>query len=160
MKACVFFVLLSVLFNQVEGDEKLCSLLPPKGWEAIEDPNQLPKKIRHIYIGKGTTTFTPSLNIACEETALPLIEYIKQAKSYHEKARGSRCAPLGQLNTKVGMAQVLQIDRNSQWGPIRCIQATLIVEGVAYVITSTCLKQEFAAFSSQLFKSIQSFQLE
>ena len=132
---------------------------PPKGWECISDPSQLPKKIKIIYVGKGSAKnpFTPSINIACEETTLPLKEYLTLAKNYHEGQGITRCTTLGKIHTQSGEAELLQIDSRSQWGDVRFMQAMMIQNGEAYVVTATCLKTEFSTYSSQIFKAIQSF---
>ena len=133
---------------------------PPKGWECIDDPAQLPQKIKEIYIGsKGDKTpFTPSLNVACEETSLSITEYMAQAKTHHEGDGSTRCTLIGKIETSLGSAKVLQIDRTTQWGEVRFIQGMLVLEGKAYVITATCLKKDFSLFSTPFFKAIQSFQ--
>jgi hypothetical protein len=134
---------------------------PPKGWECIQDSSQLPLKIKVIYIGKGTAgkSFTPSINVANEITSLPIGEYVNMAKTYHEKEGGSRCLHLGKVKTLAGEAEMFQIDRPSQWGAIRFLQAILIVHEQAYVVTATCLKEDFSSLSAIFFKAIQSFQL-
>lgn len=136
-------------------------LQPPKGWDCISDPQQLPQKIKVIFVGSGhgNNSFTPSVNLACETTNLSLKEYVAQAKAYHEGRPGTRCNVLGIIQTHAGAVHMLQIDRPSQWGEIRFIQAMHIVGADAYVITATCLKNDFSALSSQIFKTIQSFSI-
>jgi hypothetical protein len=63
------------------------------------------------------------------------------------------------MQTHAGMVHMLQIDRPSQWGEVRFIQAMLVVDTDAYVITATCLKNDFSSLSSQIFKAIQSFSI-
>ena len=135
--------------------------LPPKGWECINDPGQLPQKVKVIFVGsgQGNNPFTPSVNLAAESTTLSLKEYVAQAKAYHEGRAGTRCTVVGTIQTNAGPAQMLQIDRASQWGDIRFLQAIYIQDAEAYVITATCLKSDFGNLSSQIFKAIQSFSL-
>jgi hypothetical protein len=135
---------------------------PPKGWECIRDPEQLPQKVKLIYIGNpsGKSVFNPSLNIACETTSLSLSEYLVEAKIYHEGQGGTTCHSLGKIATLAGEAHLLQIDRPSQWGDVRFLQGIFIREGNAYVITATCLKNEFNLYSTSLFKAIQSVTLK
>ena len=133
------------------------TIVPPKGWDCISDTEQLPQKVRMIYVGTGKGQFSPSINLACEETTMLPDEYMALAKSYHEGQSDTRCKSLGTIETRAGVANLLQIDRPTQWGNVRFIQAVVIREENAYVITATCLQEEFAALSSQLFKSIQSF---
>jgi hypothetical protein len=151
------FCVLGLFFSSAYGEENYLTH-PPKGWECINDPSQLPQKIKAIYIAKGKANqpFTPSLNVACEETSLSLNSYVQLAKSYHEGESQTRCTLLGKIATEAGRAELLQIDRPSKWGAIRFIQAMLIQDGEAYVVTATCLKEDFSALSSQIFKAMQS----
>jgi hypothetical protein len=144
------------------GQSGISITSPPKGWECINDPQQLPQKVRVIYIGQGqgANPFTPSINLATETTTLSLRDYVMQAKTYHESRAGTRCHILGMIQTAAGQAQLLQIDRPSQWGDIRFVQAMYLHEGEAFVVTATCLKSEFSNLSSQIFKTIQSLTLQ
>lgn len=135
-------------------------LTPPKGWECISDPAQLPQKILSIYVGAGKGQFTPSINIASEETTQSLDEYIRIAKSHHETQGETRCALLGSIDTKSGKAKLLQIDRVTNWGNVRFLQAILLEDKTAYVLTATCLQEEFSSLSGQFFKSFQSFSIK
>lgn len=151
------FLLCFLIGSHTEGSEP-CITSPPKGWECITDPSQLPAKVHSVYIGSCSkkNAFAPSLNITREETRLSKEEYVALAKTYHEAQGKTRCTHVGQLKTGSGMAEVLQIDRSSQWGDVRFVQAILLHCGEAYVVTATCLKNEFHLYSSQIFKAIQS----
>lgn len=157
MRIVFLFVFMCGALISGYGDEKYIAN-PPKGWECIHDPSQLPHKVKVIYIGKGIANhpFTPSINVSCEKTSLPINEYVTVAKAYHEGQYDTRCTLLGKVKTAAGTAELLQIDRSSQWGAMRFIQAMLIRDGEAYVVTATCLKNDFSTLSSQLFKAIQS----
>ena len=161
LNALFSWLFIFVFLGEAYGGEPYITH-PPKGWECINDPSQLPQKVKVIFIGSGTTKnpFTPSLNIACEETLLPTHEYLNLAKSYHEGQGKTHCALLGKLKTDAGGAELLQIDRASQWGDVRFIQAVLVQEGCAYVVTATCLKNDFSMLSSQIFKAIQSLRIK
>lgn len=137
-----------------------CGLLAPKGWECITDPEQLPQKILRIYIGKAKNQFTPSLNIACEDTESSIEEYVKLAREYHESQTNVHCKSLGTIESKSGPMRLLQIDSPTQWGTVRFLQAILIKKAQAYVITATSLQEEFSTFSAQFLRSIQTFFIE
>lgn len=137
--------------------QKPFSMTAPKGWECIDDKKQLPAKVELVFIGTGKGQFTPSINLATENTEMTMQEYVKLAKQYHESQGETKCRSLGALDTKEGPAELLQIDRQTQWGPVRFIQASLIKQGTAYVITATCLQEDFNEFSSSFFKAIQTF---
>lgn len=131
---------------------------PPKGWECIEDPSQLPQKVKVIFIGSamGKSQFSPSINVACEETTMFLDEYVTLAKAYHQGQSNTKCTQIGTLDTASGPVQLLQIDRPSQWGDVRFIQAVLVHEAHAYVVTATCLKEDFGKLSKPIFAAIRS----
>lgn len=158
----LFFLFAPPLFGAkgdiVETREgEFFSLIPPKGWNRIVDKEQLPAKIDAVYIGAGKGGFTPSINIATEKTTLNPTEYVALARRYHETQSETRCDSLGKLETKAGAAELLQIDRNTQWGGVRFIQATLVRNGIAYVLTATCLSSEFSNLATCYFQAIQSF---
>ncbi|MCH9627059.1 MAG: hypothetical protein S4CHLAM2_06930 [Chlamydiales bacterium] len=156
MRLLSSFILISLSFAL--GATNL-EITAPKGWECINDPDQLPQKVCRLYVGTGKSQFSPSINIACEETTMLSDEYLALAKSYHEGEGDTRCRPLGKVKTQAGQADLLQIDRSTQWGNVRFLQAVVVRDHTAYVITATCLQQEFASLSPQLLKSIQSFEL-
>ncbi len=144
--------------SKVVAIEQPFALTPPKGWQYIKDRDQLPGKVALLFVGAGTTgQFTPSINLATEETALSLDDYMSLAKQYHESQGETRCTPLGPLDTQAGPAQLLQIDRKTSWGDVRFIQASLVQAGQAYVITATCLHKDFNTYCSPFFQTIQSF---
>ncbi len=136
---------------------KYFSMTGPRGWNFVDDKTQLPGKIALIFVGEGKGGFTPSINVAMEETDMQISEYVKLAKEYHTDQTGTVCQSMGQVQTRSGMAEVLQIERGTQWGDVRFIQASLIQNGKAYVITATCLTEEFSQLAPHFFKSIQSF---
>ena len=125
----------------------------------MTDQSQLPKKVQMIAISPTKTKFTPSINIASEETEQSLQDYIDTAKLYHENEPDTHVTKMGQIPTKVGQAQLLQIDRQSDFGPVRFLQAAVIVDQTAYVVTATCLRDDFASYCSTFFDSIKSFDI-
>lgn len=131
-------------------------LTAPKGWQCVADKSQLPAKVELIYIGTGKGQFNPSLNIAKETTTMDLKDYVAFARKYHEK-EGSTTSHLGSIDTPEGKAMLVQIDRNTQWGNVRFLQASLIKDETAYVITATCLQNEFGNFYAPFLQAIQSF---
>lgn len=133
------------------------TLKAPSGWECINDATQLPAKVKLLYIGKGKGAFAPSINLASEETIMSPQEYVELAKKYHESQSETTCRLLGDIETKLGKACLLQIDRKTGWGNIRFLQASFVKEGIAYVITATATQEEFASLYPQFYHAIQSF---
>ena len=134
-------------------------LTVPEGWECVTDQEQLPKKVQLIAISPTKTKFTPSINVASEETDQSLIDYIDTAKLYHESEGETHVTKLGQIPTKSGQALLIQIDRKTDFGIVRFIQAAVIQDEVAYVVTATCLRDDFATYCSNFFDSIKSFEI-
>lgn len=135
------------------------SLKVPADWERIDDPSQLPEKVKLLYIGKGKGQFTPSINIACEVTSLSLDEYVETAKKYHEGLGETLCNKMGGVETKAGEAQLLQIAKRTAWGDLRFLQASIICNGTAYVITATATQEEFASLYTHFYQAILSFEI-
>ncbi len=134
-------------------------LAVPDGWECVTDQSQLPKKVQLIAISPTKTKFTPSINIASEETDQSLADYVDTAKLYHESDGETHVTKLGQIPTQAGQALLLQIDRKTDFGMVRFLQASVILNHVAYVVTATCLRDEFANYCSPFFDSIKSFEV-
>lgn len=132
----------------------------PKGWDCVSDTAQLPKKVQCIYIGTAQSALRPTLNVAVEPTNETLNNYYAAAKSYHISEPDTHCNDLGVIITKCGQAKMMQIDRVSTWGNVRFIQASIIIDQVAYVITGTCLREDFSACCATFFDTIQSFNVE
>ncbi|MCP5469245.1 MAG: hypothetical protein H7A36_01910 [Chlamydiales bacterium] len=132
----------------------------PDGWECVTDMAQLPKKVKMIAIGQSSSKFTPSINLATEETDLDIQEYVDTAKMYHESEPETEVTYMGRIPTKSGNAFLLQIDRRTDWGIVRFMQAALIDEETAYVVTATCLRDEFANYCGRFFDSIKSFEID
>ena len=87
------------------------------------------------------------------------MDYIETARLYHEGEGQTQVAKLGQIPTKAGPAQLLQIDRKTDLGMIRFLQAAVIQDNIAYVVTATCLRDEFASYCGSFFDSIKSFEI-
>lgn len=152
-------VSLSAEEKNIERGRATFSLLAPKGWECIADKKQLPAKVEAVYIGNGKHGFTPSINLSMEETSLTLSQYVSLAKEYHESHPDTRTAILGMIDTKSGKAELLQIDRKTQFGPVRFLQCMIILNKKAYVLTATCLESEFAHFSPSFLAAIKSLNI-
>jgi len=145
--------------------EKIEDTLPffltaPKKWQCIAEKEALPTKVMAIYIGSGKKGFTPSINVATEETEVALGDYINLAKRHHESQIDTTCYNLGSLETTSGNVELLQIDKKTQWGEVRFLQATLIKEKTAYVLTATCLEEEYAEYYPQFLQAFQSFNIK
>lgn len=129
----------------------------PKNWDRIEDPTQLPKKVNCLVLGPVKQNFTPSINIASEKTPLSAIEYLKEAKKFHESLPLTKCHYIGELKTRSGPAPAMLIDKFTDWGGVRFLQVMIVEDGLAYVLTGTCLENEFPEFEKTFVDTFCSF---
>lgn len=127
-----------------------CFFTPPEGWE-IADPSTLPPSVVISFFKKGVNGFCPSVNLAIEETDVSLAEYLKAVKAIHEQDRSNQWRTLGKVKTAAGLAQLTELDTKTGFGSLRILQAILLHEGRAYVMTAAALKEEI----SQYYKEFQ-----
>lgn len=132
---------------------------PPPGWQCLEDSAQLPQRVHVLYVGKGTTRFAPTIHLSSEEISQSLEEYMLSARHYHERSPEAHCHDLGQVATQSGVARLIQIDSPSVYGQAHLLQAYILHEGEAFVITGTALKEDFNAFSPVFYETVRSFHL-
>lgn len=181
MRKSYFFLiaLATITYNLLIGAEKLesggvakternFSLIPPKKWQCIDDKEALPGKVDVVYVGVAKKGFTPSLNVATEVVKVPLSEYVALAKQYHESQPETKCYLLGTIESKAGVMQLMQIEKNSEWGNVRFLQAYFVEESPeglpkeepkAYVLTATCLEEEYGNYYAQFLQTVQSFEI-
>lgn len=131
----------------------------PKDWEIIQDRSQLPKKIAVMFVGSKKGNFAPSINLATEATNASIEEYLNEAEQYHKAIAGTIVTRLGKLTSKAGELELIQIDRATTWGEVRFIQGAFMHQKRAYVITATCLADDFPQLSKTIFSTLQSFHL-
>jgi len=140
---------------QIAKEPGACHFNPPEGWEYL-DTSPLSPLVKIMVRGKGGQSMPPSLNLAVEETDLTLDDYVKAIKQLHQFDRQSRWSILGKINTGREVV-ITQLDTKTKWGEARILQAILVHEGIAYVLTATAHKDEFTKFSGDFLKAIRSF---
>lgn len=144
---------------QIPKKFETCTFTPPKDWTA-SDPNALPKQVKILVKGNGQHEVPPSLNLATEKTAMDIKTYLKTIKELHESSGETTWSKLGSIQTTAGPATLTQIDTKTSWGNIRMMQAIIIHNKVAYILTATALKDEFPHFYKEFFQSIQSLKID
>lgn len=135
-----------------------CHFDVPKGWEMV-DPKVLLPEVKVMVKGKALKAnhLPPSINLALEETSLSLEEYLDAIKVMNTPDRNRKWSRMGSIHTKAGDMALTQLDLTSKWGDVRMIQALMIKNCVAYVITATSQLSEFSQFSKEFFSAIRSF---
>lgn len=132
--------------------------VPPNGWEAAQ-PKQLSEHVQIGFVGKGSTDFRPSINLATEEIDCGLKEYLQAVKEVHLAQQNTKWKKLGKIEMKCGQGELTEITSISPWGEVQMFQGIYVDKGKAYILTAAGLKKEFIQFQKELIQSIRSLQL-
>ncbi len=130
---------------------------PPKGWEVLS-PSNTPEGITLLARSKPKALFASTINLAMEETSLSLEEYLEEVAKIH-CGPSKHLSPLGLMQTSAGTMHIFQIDEKMAWADLRILQAILVKDSVAYVVTATTEESEFASVITPLLDSIKSFSI-
>ncbi len=112
--------------------------------------------IQIALLGKGSTEFRPSINLAIEEVDVSLKEYVKAAKELYNQDSTTTLRDLGAFDMKGGKGRLLELTNPSGWGEIKILQAILVKHEKAYILTAAVLKSEFATFQKNLLACLKS----
>ena len=132
---------------------------PPQDWEpaTLEERKSC---VKLAFLGPTENGFAPSVNLAIEEIGeASLKTYLKAARAIHERKPNNHWRQLGKIRTQVGEAELTEIDSETEWGDVRMMQAILIKEKTAYIITAAALKEEFGKYTKDFQKAFQTFSL-
>ncbi|HSX26477.1 MAG TPA: hypothetical protein VLE89_05670 [Chlamydiales bacterium] len=136
----------------------ICYFIPPTGWE-IAKPKHLSEYVQVGFIGKGSNEFRPSINIAFETVDVPLKEYVKAVKEIHKEQPNTQWRDLGKFPMQGGEGRLTEITSMSPWGEIKTLQAILVKENKAYLLTGAVLKQDFPKFQKELLNCFRTLNL-
>lgn len=142
-----------------EPSPPICYFLPPQSWE-IAQPKHLSAHVQVGFIGKGSTDFRPSINLAFEAVDdVKMKEYLKAVKELHLAQPNTKWRDLGKFPMQAGDGRLTEITTTSPWGEVKMLQAILIKEGMAYILTSAVLKSDLQKFQTDILKSFRSLSL-
>lgn len=146
--------------NQVEVSKQpgACYFTPPKDWVLI-DPKALPKEVKSMVRGPYKDSLPPSMNLAMESTESSLEDYLNAIKLMHASNHLKKWKITGTISTDAGAMTLTQLDSTTNWGNVRMVQAIMIKDNIAYVITGTALSSEYAKYFPEFYKAIQSFHI-
>ncbi len=136
----------------------ICYFVPPAGWEIAKLANPSPF-IQIGFIGKGSTSFRPSINLAFEDDAVNLKEYVKSVKKIHLSDPNTKCRDLGKFNMRAGEGHLLDITVSASHGEIKQYQALFVKDNRAYILTIAVLKEDLPQFQSAMIQSLQTLNL-
>ncbi|ANH78868.1 hypothetical protein [Candidatus Chlamydia sanziniae] len=132
----------------------------PTSWQCIDDKVQLPEKLDVVFIGQGTGSLTPTINIAQEVTSKQLSEYIEEILAYHKANELTlESSVFTQIQSPSGEFTIIKTEKKSSWGRVFCLQAVTIVNHNAYIVTSTATLDDYPTLSFTFLKTVASFQL-
>lgn len=134
-------------------DQLSVMFTPPQGWR-LADKKTLPKHVLVMVVGKGTKDYPPSMNLGYDNFQGSLKEYFKIIKEINA-SQGCQLKDLGMIPTQAGPASLSQFDEKTSWGEVRQMHAIVLKDGVAYILTASALKEEFANYYQEFFKSMQ-----
>src|SRR5207253_2333301 len=102
--------------------------------------------------------FRPSINYAVEETDVSLKEYIKSVKEIQMADSSSKWRDLGRFAMKGGTGRLTEMASQSAWGEIKILQAILVKDKKAHILTTAILKEDFPKYQKDLLAALQSLQ--
>lgn len=135
-----------------------CYFFPPSGWEIAQLKTPSPH-VKIGFIGKGSTDFRPSINLAFEEVDVSLKDYIKAVKELQLADPTTKWRDLGKFPTQAGTGRLTEMSNTSPWGEIKIYQAIVVENNQAYILTAAVLKEDFPKFQAELMKSFRSLAL-
>ncbi|MBS0629450.1 MAG: hypothetical protein JSS30_04410 [Verrucomicrobia bacterium] len=134
-----------------------CLFTPPPNWE-IADPKMPSQRAIVSFVDKQKGGFCPSINLTHERITLSTEQYLAIVQK-NCKANKQKWRHLGKIETKSGPAELVEIETVTKFGPARLLQAILIRNGEAYILTAGALKKDFGKQASLIHQSISSMTL-
>lgn len=132
---------------------------PPSGWEVAQLKKPTPE-IKVCYVGKGSSDFRPSINFATEEVDVPLKEYVKAVKEIQKGDPKIKWRDLGKFPMKGGVGHLIEMTQANPRGEIKILQAYLVVDQMAYILTASVAKEELSKFQGEILKSFASLTVQ
>ncbi len=136
----------------------ICHFSPPPGWE-FALPKNLSPHIQVGFIGKGSSDFRPSINLALEEVDVSLKEYVKSVKKIHLSQPNTTWRDLGKFKQIAGEGRLTEISSRSGLGEVKMLQAIFIKDHKAYILTAAVEKKDYPNFYPAILQSLQSLTL-
>lgn len=133
----------------------ICHFQPPSEWIAVKsgDPSD---RGMIAFIGKAKKDVPPSLSFTTESTELSLREYVKAVKEIHESDLHVAWRDLGEFTFRAGKGRLGEICNPTPHGEMKILQAILVQNGCAYILTGAALKDEFSEHRAALVAAIRS----
>lgn len=147
---CIFVLLLSYVVGN-----PIPIFSPPASWQYVH-PKKPTEYILASFVGNGSGSFHPSINLAIEETELSLKDYVKAVKAVHTREPNTKWRDLGPFSMKAGQGRLTEISSQNPGGEIKVLQAIFVKDNIAYILTCSMLKKEFPEIQKDVLNSLQS----
>jgi len=135
----------------------------PDRWNQIETSQieAIPASVKLLVRGEGEYELPPTVNIAVEQVAPTLStgDYLKSVQALHSANLMNRCWQLGPLTGGGEPLELVQVQMESSWGPVELLQAILVRDGQACVITASARQEEFGQQLPIFIQAMQSFKV-
>ena len=154
MYLVAFFLLLTSLLSATP----VCIFTPPKNWQAAK-PKELSQYVQIGFVAQGSDGFVSSVNLATEVVDCGLKDYVKAVKQIHTSEPKTEWRDLGVFKTKTDSGRLVQITSPSSWGDLVLLQAIVVKNKTAYVLTASMLKKDFPTLQSTILESLKSLEI-
>lgn len=131
---------------------------PPQNWKMV-DPKVLPKHVLAMIVGSGKSEYPPSMNLGYEKYQGSVKDFIKKVVKVELDSTHAEWKDLGTIQTKAGVAQLLQVDSKNKWGMERQMQAFIKKDDVIYILVASSLRDEFPTYYKEFFNAIRSLSI-
>jgi hypothetical protein len=146
------FLLLAPLFA-----EPLCFFIPPSNWEIAQ-----PKDERGpLEVGFVNPSRKARITLATEKgVGSSLKDYVLAVKGLQQADPAIKeWRDLGTLKMEGGTGELIEMHSATPMGDIRIMQAILVKNDTAYILTASTLKKEFGAIQSEVFETFHSLKV-
>lgn len=141
-----------------KAKETYITFVPPTGWRMAEQ-GELPPNVYSMVVGTSTSYFPPSINVASENYAGTLPDYLKIVQSINA-SKGAQWRQLGTIDTQTGTGSLSQVDAKTEHGDMRMMHAIVLKGQTIYIMTAAAAKDEFSKYYKDFFAAMRSLQVE
>ena len=151
-----YFLLTPFIFSSFADPVPLFH--PPNDWE-FALPQHHSSFVQVGFLGKGSTAFRPSMNLATEVIDTSAREYLKAVKEIHLANPSTKWRDLGKFVTLAGEGRLTEITTISPAGEVKMLQMILVKGKMAYILTGAAIKADYLAIQKTFIKAFESFSL-
>ena len=98
---------------------------PPSDWECALPENHS-SFVQVGFVGKGSSAFRPSINLAIEDIDISAQQYLKAVKEIHTADPGTTWRDLGKISTSDGEGRLSAITTSASIRDVKILQMILV----------------------------------